>query len=104
MQITNRTVSFREGSNSISDHTIFEDENGVEYIPQPGPVQKWVKLSDIKKERHDRVRFLQDASKQNNMTPDPAQLAAAYQHTSARQRTVDPSKPLNKISDLLPNG
>ena len=97
MQITNRTVSFKEGSNSISDHHIFEDENGDEFIPDPHATQtKWLKLSEIQKERHDRVQFLQDASKQTGVQTKPEVMAAAYAHTSQQQRMVNP-KPLKVI-------
>lgn len=93
MNITNRTVSFREGQ-SVSDHAIFEDADGVEFIAEPGPVQKWLKLADIKKPRHDRVRFLQDAARQTGLQSTPEVMAAAYAH---QQRTVNP-KPLKVIA------
>jgi hypothetical protein len=98
MQITNRTVSFKEGSNSISDHYIFEDESGTEYIPDPYATQtKWLLLSDIKKERHDRVAFLQDAARQTGVQTKQSVMAAAYAHTSNQQRVVSP-KPLKVIT------
>jgi hypothetical protein len=96
MQITNRTVSFREAQ-AVSDHAIFEDENGVEYIAQPGPVQKWLKLSDIKRPRHDRVKFLQNAERVNNIQTPPEVMAEAYKHTQANQRVVSP-KPLKVVA------
>ena len=93
MQITNRTVSFREGQ-AVSDHAIFEDADGVEFIAEPGPVQRWLKLSDIKRPRHDRVQFLQEAERRTGIQAAPEVMAAAYAH---QQRTVNP-KPLKIVT------
>jgi hypothetical protein len=96
MQITNRTVSFIEHQ-AVSDHVIFEDENGVEFIAEPGPVQKWLKLSEIKRPRHDRVKFLQNAERINNIQTPPEVMAEAYKHTQVNQRAVSP-KPLKVVT------
>lgn len=93
MQLTNRTVSFREGQ-AVSDHAIFEDADGTEFIAEPGPVQRWLRLSDINKERHDRVQFLIDAEKATGIPTKQAQRIVAYEHL---QRVAGP-KPLKLVT------
>jgi|ERR1700719_811437 len=92
-KITNplETVTFVEGHNqhgpnSLSHHDVFLGEDGVRYIPEPGPIQKWVRLDSVKKEWYDPKKFLQHAQNRTGIPTTEAQQIAAYAPTNSLQR------------------
>jgi len=106
---TDRKIEFLHGGQLVSTHAIFEDEDGNEFVHEPGVNYVcWHKLEDYKKGKtvHNRAQFLIDGAKKNNTVPDPQQMAEAYKQTSANQRTVKP-KPLNVFDratgQIIPN-
>ena len=91
MNPTDRTITFSEGSNGLSTHTVFVDDDGVEHIPNR---DGWKKISDVQKPVHDPVKFLNDAPKRTGIpTPEPV-IAEAVK---AINKSADPSKPLYKL-------
>lgn len=87
---TGETVTFVEGHNqfgpnSLSHHAVFLGEDGESYIPKPGPVQAWIKLSDVQKEIHNPAEFLKRAQRQGSSVSEQ-KMADAYKPTTEIQR------------------
>jgi len=104
MNPTNRTITFSEGSNGLSTHTVFQDDDGVDHIVTAK--RGFVKITDVQKPVHDEVQFLKDAqNKTGKRTPEPAMADAM----AAVNKSADPSSPvyildgngrLKKVRDL----
>ncbi len=79
MKITDRTIQFIDGQ-CVTTHTIFEDENGVSHIHEPGATrQRWHRLEDYGKNRvvHDPATFYANARRSGHVLSPHAQIAEA---------------------------
>lgn len=93
MTPTDRTITFSEGSNGLSTHTVFVDDSGVEHIPSRDGFKK---ISDVSKPVHDPVQFLKNAQNRTGIpTPEPV-IAEAVK---AINKQADPSKPLYSLDE-----
>jgi hypothetical protein len=108
-QYTDRTVTFVEGHNqygpnSLSTHHVFVGDDGEDYLPVPGRVQMWTKLSEVKKERHNPAAFLAHAQKQTGRPVETHVMVDAYRATTQEQRTPGPvSEEARKRGEALRN-
>jgi len=92
MTPTDRTITFSEGSNGLSTHTVFVDDDGVEHIITAS--RGFVKITDVQKPVHDPVKFLNDSARKTGIkTPEPAMSEAV----KAINKQADPSKPIYRM-------
>lgn len=88
---TGETVTFVEGHNqfgpnSLSHHAVFLGEDGEHYIPKPGPVQAWLKLTDVQKTIHNPTEFLKASTRATGRSVSEQTMADAYKPTTEIQR------------------